>query len=151
MTWGCMTSKGLASLLFIEGNINSTNYQNILEVGLLPILAESSNTNAPFIFQQDLAPAHNSRSTRNWFQEHEVTVLEWPGNSPDLNPIENVWGYIKTQIRKANPLPRTREEFKSLILRLWSTFPIEACKKLINSMPNRCQEVITSKGYPTKY
>ncbi len=44
---------------------------------------------ADFIFQQDLAPAHTAKGTKSWFNDHGVTVLDWPANSPDLNPIEN--------------------------------------------------------------
>ncbi len=43
---------------------------------------------ADFIFQQDLAPAHTAKSTKSWFNDHGVSVLEWPVNSPDQNPIE---------------------------------------------------------------
>ncbi len=43
---------------------------------------------ADFIFQQDLAPAHTAKCTKSWFNDHGVTVLDWPANLPDLNPIE---------------------------------------------------------------
>ncbi len=46
--------------------------------------------NADFIFQHDLAPAHTAKGTKSWFNDHGVTVLDWPENSPDLNPIENL-------------------------------------------------------------
>ncbi len=44
---------------------------------------------ADFIFQQDLAHAHTAKSTKSWLNDHDVGVLDWPTNSPDLNPIEN--------------------------------------------------------------
>ncbi len=50
---------------------------------------------ADFIFQQDLAPAHTAKGTKSWFNDHGVTVLDWPANSPDLNPIENLSGIVK--------------------------------------------------------
>ncbi len=43
---------------------------------------------ADFIFQQDLAPAHTAKSIKSWLNDHGVGVLDWPDNSPDLNPIE---------------------------------------------------------------
>ncbi len=50
---------------------------------------------ADFIFQQDLAPAHTAKGTKSWFNDYGVTVLDWPANSPDLNPIENLSGIVK--------------------------------------------------------
>ncbi len=54
---------------------------------------------ADFIFQQDLAPAHTAKGTKSWFSDHGVTLLDWPANSPDLNPIENLWGIVKRKMR----------------------------------------------------
>ncbi len=58
---------------------------------------------ADFIFQQDLAPAHTAKGTKSWFNDHGVTVLDWPANSPDLNPIENLWGIVKRKMRDTIP------------------------------------------------
>ncbi len=57
---------------------------------------------ADFIFQQDLAPAHTAKSTKSWFNDHGVGVLDWPTNSPDLN-IENLWGIVKRKMRNKRP------------------------------------------------
>ncbi len=54
---------------------------------------------ADFIFQQDLAPAHTAKSTKSWLNDHGVGVLDWPSNSPDLNPIENL-GYCQEENEK---------------------------------------------------
>ncbi len=54
---------------------------------------------ADFIFQQDLAPAYTAKSTKSWLNIHGVGVLDWPANSPDLNPIENLWGIVKRKMK----------------------------------------------------
>ncbi len=58
---------------------------------------------ADFIFQQDLAPAHTAKGTKSWFNDHGVTVLDWLANSPDLNPIENLWSIVKRKMRDTRP------------------------------------------------
>ncbi len=73
-------------------------YQDILEHFMLPS-ADKLYGDADFIFQQDLAPAHTAKGTKSWFNDHGVTVLDWPANSPDLNPIENVWDIVKWKMR----------------------------------------------------
>ncbi len=49
---------------------------------------------ADLIFQQDLAPAHTAKSTKSWLNDHGVSVLDWPANSPNLKPIENIYGVL---------------------------------------------------------
>ncbi len=49
--------------------------------------ADNLYGDADFIFQQDLAPAHTAKGAKSWFNDHGVTVLDWPANSPDLSPI----------------------------------------------------------------
>ncbi len=56
-----------------------------------------------FIFQQDLAPVHTAKCTKIWLNDHGVGVLDWPANSPDLNPIENIWGIVKRKMRDTRP------------------------------------------------
>ncbi len=58
---------------------------------------------ADFIFQKDLSPAHNTKRTKSWLYDHGVGVLDWPANSPDLNPIDNLWGIVKRKIRNKRP------------------------------------------------
>ncbi len=87
-------------------------YQEILEHFMLPS-ADKLYGDADFIFQQDLAPAHTAKGTKSWFNDHGVTVLDWPANSPDLNPIENLWGNVKRKMRDTRP--NNAEELKAVI------------------------------------
>ncbi len=68
---------------------------------------------ADFIFQQDLAPAHTAKSTKSWLNDHGVGVLDWPANSPDLNPRENIWDIVKRKMR--NKRPKNTDELKATV------------------------------------
>ncbi len=104
---------------------------------------------ADFIFQQDLAPAHTAKSTKSWLNDHGVGVLDWPANSPDLNPIENLWGIVKRKMR--NKRPNNADDLKTTVKETWASIPPQQCHKLITSMPRRIEAVIKAKGAPTKY
>ncbi len=104
---------------------------------------------ADFIFQQDLAPAHTAKGTKSWFNDYGVTVLDWPANSPDLNPIENLWGIVKRKMRDTRP--NNADELKATVKETWASIPPQQCHKLITSMPRRIEAVIKAKGAPTKY
>ncbi len=84
MIWGAMSSAGVGPLCFLKNNVTAPVYQ---EHFMLPS-ADQLFKDADFIFQQDLAPAHTAKSTKSWLNDHGVGVLDWPANSPDLNPRE---------------------------------------------------------------
>ncbi len=94
MIWAAMSSAGVDPLCFLKSTVNVAIYQEILEHFMIPSV-DKLYGDADFIFQQDVAPAHTAQSTKSWFNGNGVTVLDWPANSPDLNPIENIWGCCK--------------------------------------------------------
>ncbi len=84
-----MSSAGVGPLCFLKTNVTAPVYQYILEPFMLPSIDQLFK-DADFIFQQDLSPAHTAKSTKSWLNDHGVGVLDWPANSPDLNPRESM-------------------------------------------------------------
>ncbi len=148
MIWAAMSSAGVGPLCFLKSTVNTAIYQEILEHFMLPS-ADKLYGDADFIFQQDLAPAHTAKGTKSWFNDHGVTVLDWPANSPDLNPIENLWGIVKRKMRDTRP--NNADELKATVKETWASIPPQQCHKLITSMPRRIEAVIKAKGAPAKY
>ncbi|KAK3551046.1 hypothetical protein QTP70_011506 [Hemibagrus guttatus] len=148
MIWGAMSSAGVGPLCFLKTKVTAPVYQEILEHFMLPS-ADQLFEDADFIFQQDLAPAHTAKSTKSWLNDHGVGVLDWPANSPDLNPIENLWGIVKRKMR--NKRPKNADELKATVKETWASIPPQQCHKLITSMPRQIEAVIKAKGAPTKY
>ncbi len=92
----------LVHCVFLKTNVTAPVYQYILEHVMLPSAGQLFK-DADLIFQQDLAPAHTAKSTKSWLNDHGVGVLDWPANSPDLNPIENRWDIVKRKMRNKRP------------------------------------------------
>ncbi len=98
MIWGAVTSAGVVPLWFIKSKVNAAVYREILEHFILPS-ADRLYGDADFLFQQDLAPAHTAKTSSKWFADHDITVLDWPANMPDLNPIWNLCYLVSWHLR----------------------------------------------------
>ncbi len=88
LTWAKekKNSAGVGPLCFLKTNVTAPVYQEVLDHFMLPS-PDQLFKDADFLFQQELAPAHTAKSTKSWLNDHGVGVLDWPANSPDLNPI----------------------------------------------------------------
>jgi len=148
MVWGCFSALGVGNLCMIEGRMDQYQYHSIIRNELIPSaqkLFQSSN----WTFQQDNDPKHTARSTVRLFDELDIPVEEWPAQSPDLNPIENLWAHLNWTLR--NRKCKNELELFDALKNGWNAIPNEYLVALADSMPERLNAVIDNKGYPTKY
>lgn len=165
LVWGGMTANGLTRLHFVpqHTSINSEYYvNNILKKELKPVYSRLNTfgtiskrrlfiDNASSLFQQDGARAHTSAISRAWLNENIPNYIEnWPPNSPDLSPIENLWSILSNVVYK-DPEPKTIDQLKRRLQRAWNSISLETLHNLIDSLPRRIKAVIANKGNTIAY
>ena len=146
---GAITSRGRAGLWFLPRNttMNATSYLEVLKEKV-PVWMDLLGAST---FQQDGAPCHTAKKVRDWFNTQSFDLLHpWPGSSPDLNIIENVWAHMKRKVSALHPT-----SFDSLceaIKEVWvEEVSVEYCQKLYKSIPKRIHAVLQAKGGSTRY
>ena len=150
MVWGCFSgAAGRGSLYFLpQGQtIKAKDYlKDILKEKLLITL----ELHGAEYFQQDGAPVHTAKICQNWLNGQEVNVIDWPAQSPDLNPIENLWHEMKMKLEDYDT--RSIPKLQDAINKLWCRdMNLEEFTKYAASMPKRLNEVIKNKGGTTQY
>jgi len=152
MVWACFSGiRGRASLYFLPvgQTMNSARYMEVLETKLFPWM----ELHGCHTFLQDGAPCHKSRASMALLKskEGQFKVLDWPGNSPDLNPIENVWSIMKARLKRDHDITSLQKLIQAIKM-LWVVgMEKELFKKLARSMPARLEAVIRANGQMTKY
>ena len=148
MIWGAMSANGTAGLYFLPpgSTMNGSKYIELLKEKLVIHMQIHNCT----IFMHDGAPCHKSKVVQQFLNSQHINVLDWPGNSPDLNPIENLWALLKTKVSQRQP--SCLEEMRKVIKEVWvHELSPDYCLNLVSSMQRRLQEVIKNKGGHTKY
>lgn len=149
MVWGCMSSAGVGCIQRADGKINSECYTTILQESMLPS-AHAVFGGRDWTFQQDNAPCHTSRFTSNYFLRNRIRVLDWPPQSPDMNPIEHLWDELERRIMK-KPKATSLDDLYTKLAEVWYEIPPEVCENLVDSMPRRIEALIKARGGATKY
>lgn len=104
-----------------------------------------------FLFMHDNARAHAAGIVREYLRDVNITVMDWPARSPDMNPIEHMWDELKRRVRARQPVAQTMQELKTAIEEEWEMIPQNFIERLINSMPNRMRAVVDAYGGNTRY
>ena len=147
MVWGGISTQGTIGLCLFQGIMDAKRYIDILQKNLLP--ASRRLFGNDWRLQQDRDPKHTARVTKKFLSENVPAVLDWPANSPDLNPIENVWAVIKKRVEKKRPV--NLSELQNLFMDEWLQMDKGFVIQFLQSMKSRCEAVIAANGNHIKF
>lgn len=148
MVWGCFSWFGVGNLVLINGIMTAEGYIDILnenlEESLLKMELEDN-----YIFQQDNDPKHTAKKTLAFFRACRIKPLEWPPQSPDLNPIENLWAILDNRVEKTGVT--NKQTYFAALEKAWNELDPQHLRNLVESMPKRLQSIIEAKGGHINY
>lgn len=151
--WAWMSASGPGELVYIPERANRASYLELLKDTMLPTVrvVYPQNEVPEFVFIHEECPIHSCRLVQDWIQQQpEIRPVQWPSRSPDLNPMENVWGMMVKRWDARSE--RTKDAFVAHVDQIWDSLRgSDLCETLVNSMRSRCDAVIDANGALTKY
>ena len=146
--WGGISKRGATNVVIFTGIMNAERLATVFEAGLLPFIREHFlDTHR---LQQDNDPKHASLYIENFFNDNGINWWPTPPESPDLNPIENVWGSLKQYLRNVYK-PKNLDELKEGIKQFWATLTPTVCTRYIQHLKKVIPKVIEHEGGPSGY
>ncbi len=136
MVWGIVSCHTLGPLVPTEHRLNATVYLSIVADHVHPFMTTVFPSSDGY-FQQDNAPCHKAQIISDWFLEHdnEFTLLKWPPQSPDLNPIEHLLDVVEREIHIMDVQPTNLQQLRDAIMSIWTKISEKCLQHLIESMP----------------
>ncbi len=136
-------------LVPIEHRLNTTAYLSIVANHVHPFMTTVYPSSDGY-FQKDNAPCHKAQILSDWFLEHdnEFTLLKWPPQSPDLNPIQHLWDVVEREICILDVQPTNLQQLRDAIMSIWTKISEECFQHLVESMPWRIRAVLKANVQP---
>lgn len=147
--WGAIGYEGpMTDIVRIDGRFTSHQYMGIVRTHVIPMM---NRFHEPRTFMQDNSPIHTAANSMALFARQNFELLAWPPLSPDLNPIENVWGYMETNWPRIHP--RNPQTLDAVVRQRRDDLRTKQVyfQNLYRSLRNRFQEVIGYDGHWCSY
>lgn len=150
MHWGCFSRDGVGPIVPLHGSVTGASHVETLRKYTIPTLNRKFPLGDGW-FQEDNARPHKTKLAAAFREKNCVCTLPWPAQSPDLNPIENLWAEVKRRLQKQSKKPSSLAQLERQVRKTWKAIPKSMLEKLVDSMPDRVNAVIAAGGGPTKY
>lgn len=144
MIFGAIGIDFKSRLIICERSIDALYYREVLSQSNLIDSLDAKHGQGNWVFMQDGAPAHTAKITTLFLQKRMQFLKIWPANSPDLNPIEHLWGAMKRILK--NTEIESKEHLIETIQNIWNNFPQDSINSLIYSFYGRLRLIIDQKG-----
>lgn len=144
--WGCITYNGVGDMEWVDGTMEKEHYCDVLRRYVVPSRDWNIMDPATFIFQHDNSSVHTARIVKQCLSQAKIKVLDWPANSPDISPIERVWGYIDMCLNHYNSPPKDLNELFSRIENIWNNLPPDYLHELYEELPKKMKMLLKTRG-----
>ncbi|KAJ8895466.1 hypothetical protein PR048_000799 [Dryococelus australis] len=141
----CLTPFGVGPLVFARGSMNTEAYGNILDNEMLPTLWCFYGMDSCY-FQDDNARCHVSIATMQWYPVNNVRRMDWPAQSPDLNPIEHLWDELDRRVRARQARPKSIAQLMEWLQEEWRGIPVDVLQTLLESMPDSAADAAVTEA-----
>jgi hypothetical protein len=146
--WGAISYQGIVQCEIFTENLTAPLYKDILRRRLIPT-ANRLYPRRQWLYLQDRDPKHQANQVQFWLPLQCARLITMPPNSPDLNPIENIWSILTEKVRQHSL--NNVEQLKRAVFAEWHALSMVTIRKTINSMPKRLAAVRSLRGGMTKY
>lgn len=149
MVWGGISIGGRTDLVLLQGNMTAQVYVNQI---ILPVVVPYAGAvGENFLLMQDNARPHVAQITINVLEQQQISLLEWPAQSPDMNPLEHLWDKLQRRVTNANEHMNNPRDVFRVLQREWRAIPQQEIDNLILTIHNRIRAVINNRGGHTDY
>ena len=138
--WGAISGQGVGPLFIIPHttHMNTAFFKSVMEEVIIPYY---NSFFVYYIFQQDGATCHTARNILSFLKDQGVEVMQWPSQSPNLNPIEHIWKILNEMIDKRMKDTYSYQELERVVQEEWRKLDVSKILNYIDSMPSRCKSV----------
>ena len=160
LAWGCFSSVGVGPIHRISGNMTGTSYHSILVRKAMHYIWQlfADHPDIPqWTFAQDNDPKHGSNLNKKYLNKKvahpksRLEIMKWPSQSPDINPLEHIWNWLKADLDKLGSRPTSPDALWEWLQAAWGRVPMSLITSVVDGMPRRVAAVIEARGDATKY